>query len=192
MNCGGACNVGFADVIIGAAALAAEYQGTDRAPHIMSMITDMIRDSKQAHACAIAAAVKGFEEPPGSGGWMPDDLFGNVAKLTIASGFWEIMSFAGDIGGGFITTMPSFEDLRNPATKEYLQKYLKVKVPAEKRMRITKVLQNWAAGLHGAGTWHGAGSVQAQMISLMRVANIEEKKKIAMEVAGIEEEREER
>jgi 4-hydroxybutyryl-CoA dehydratase/vinylacetyl-CoA-Delta-isomerase len=188
MNCGGACKVGFADVIIGAATLAAEYQGTDRAPHIMTMITDMIRDSKQAHACAIAAAVKGFEEPPGSGVWMPDDLFGNVAKLTIAPGFWEIMSFAGDIGGGFITTMPSFEDLRNPATKGYLEKYLKVKVPAEKRMRITKVLQNWAAGLHGAGTWHGAGSVQAQMISLMRVADIDEKKKIAMEVAGIEEE----
>jgi len=190
MNCGGACKVGFADVIIGAASLAAEYQGTDRAPHIMTMITNMIRDSKQAHACAIAAAVKGFEEPPGSGVWMPDDLFGNVAKLTIAPGFWEIMSFAGDIAGGFITTMPSFEDLRNPATKDYLEKYLKVKVPAEKRMRITKVLQNWAAGLHGAGTWHGAGSVQAQMISLMRVADIDEKKKIAMEVAGIEEEKE--
>jgi 4-hydroxybutyryl-CoA dehydratase/vinylacetyl-CoA-Delta-isomerase len=192
MNCGGACKVGFADIVIGAAALAAEYQGTDRAPHIMTMITDMIRDSKQAHACAIAAAVKGFEEPLGSGVWMPDDLFGNVAKLTIAPGFWEIMSYAGDIAGGFITTMPSFEDLRNPSTEAYLEKYLKVKVPAEKRMRITKVLQNWAAGLHGAGTWHGAGSVQAQMISLMRVANIAEKKKIAMEIAGIEEEKEEK
>jgi len=185
MNCGGACKVGFADIIIGAAQLAAEYAGTDKAPHIREAITHMVRISEASHACAIAAAVKGKEEPPGSGVYMPDDLFGNVAKITTAHGFWQIMALAGDIAGGLVVTMPSFKELKNPATKGYVEKYLKAAVPAEKRMRITKVLQNWTAGLHGPGTWHGAGSTQAQMISLHRAANLEEKKR--KKIAGIED-----
>ena len=187
MNCGGACKVGFADIIIGAAQVAAEYAGTEKAPHIREAITNMVRISEASHACAIAAAVKGKEEPCGSGVFMPDDLFGNVAKISTAHGFWQIMALAGDIAGGLVVTMPSFRELKNPATKGYVEKYLKAAVPAEKRMRITKVLQNWTAGLHGPGTWHGAGSTQAQMISLHRSANLEEKKRIAKKIAGLEE-----
>jgi len=187
MNCGGACKVGFADIIIGAAQLAAEYAGTEKAPHIREAITHMVRISEASHACAIAAAVKGKEEPLGSGVYMPDDLFGNVAKISTAHGFWQIMALAGDIAGGLVVTLPSFKELKNPATKSYVEKYLKAAVPAEKRMRITKVLQNWTAGLHGPGTWHGAGSTQAQMISLHRAANIEEKKRLAKRIAGIED-----
>lgn len=185
MNCGGACKVGFADIIIGAAQLAAEYAGVDKAPHIREAITKMIHLAEAAHACAIAAAIKGKEEPPGSGVYTPDDLFGNVAKLTTAHGFWEIMALAGDIAGGLVVTMPSFKELQNPATKDYVIKYLQAAAPAEKRMRIIKVLQNWTAGLHGPGTWHGAGSPQAQMISLYRAANLEEKKRVAKRIAGI-------
>ncbi len=185
MNCGGACKVGFADIIIGAAQLAAEYTGVDKAPHIREALTKMIHLAAASHACAIAAAIKGQEEPSGSGVYMPDDLFGNVAKLSTAHGFWEIMALAGDIAGGLVVTMPSFKELKNPATKDYVLKYLQAAAPAEKRMRITKVLQNWTAGLHGPGTWHGAGSPQAQMISLYRAANLEEKKKIAKRIAGI-------
>ncbi|MGQ9694667.1 MAG: 4-hydroxyphenylacetate 3-hydroxylase N-terminal domain-containing protein [Thermodesulfobacteriota bacterium] len=185
MNCGGACKVGFADIIIGAAQLAAEYAGVDKAPHIRESITKMIRLAEAAHACAIAAAIKGQEEPPGSGIYTPDDLFGNVAKLTTAYGFWEIMALAGDIAGGLVVTMPSFKELQNPATKDYIVKYLQAAAPAEKRMRIIKVLQNWTAGLHGPSTWHGAGSPQAQMISLFRAANLEEKKMVAKRIAGI-------
>jgi 4-hydroxybutyryl-CoA dehydratase/vinylacetyl-CoA-Delta-isomerase len=84
-------------------------------------------------------------------------------------------------------SLPSFQELKNPATKGYVEKYLKAVAPAEKRMRITKVLQNWTAGLHGPGTWHGAGSTQAQMISLLRAANLEEKKRIAKKIAGLED-----
>lgn len=187
MNCGGACKVGFADIIIGSSILAAEYSGISRAAHIREMITEMVRLSETAHAAAIAAAVKGREEPPGSGIYMPDDLFGNVAKITTAENFWKIMALAGDIGGGLIVTMPSMRELKNPETRPYIEKYLRAAAPAEKRMRITKVLQNWTAGLHGPGTWHGAGPPQAQKISLYRVANLEEKKKIALEIAGMEE-----
>ncbi|RKO66810.1 aromatic ring hydroxylase [Desulfofundulus salinus] len=187
MNCGGACKVGFADLIIGASQLAAEYSGVHKAPHIVEKITDMIRVRETCYACAIAAAVKGREEPAGSGFYQPDDVFGNVAKLTVADGFWEIMKWAGDIGGGMAVTMPSELELENPETAQYIRKFMKAAAPAELRLRIAKFIQNWCAGLHGAGTWHGAGSPQAQKMALFALTDLEKKKKLAKNLAGIAE-----
>lgn len=186
MNCGGACKVGFADIIIGASKLATEYSGTDKIPHIREKLTDMIRISETARACTVAAALKGKEEPVGSGVYMPDEVFGNVSKINIADGFWQLMALAGDIAGGLVVTMPSLKDLENPETKHYIEKYLRAEAPAEKRMKITKVLQNWTAGLHGPGTWHGAGSPQTQKVSLYRAVDLEKKVKIAAEIAGLD------
>ncbi|OAT81304.1 aromatic ring hydroxylase [Desulfotomaculum copahuensis] len=187
MNCGGACKVGFADLIIGATQQMAEYSGVQKAPHIVEKITDMIRISETSRACTVAAALKGREEPAGSGFFMPDDIFGNVAKLTVADGFWEIMKWAGDIGGGMAVTMPSELELENPETGEYVRKFMRAAAPAEVRLRLAKFIQNWCAGLHGAGTWHGAGSPQAQKMALYALTDLESKKKLARDLAGIKE-----
>ncbi|SDH98215.1 4-hydroxyphenylacetate 3-hydroxylase N-terminal domain-containing protein [Desulfosporosinus hippei] len=188
MNCGGACKVGFADLIIGATQLAAEYSGVQKAPHIVEKMTDMIRINETARACTIAAALKGHEEPAGSGFFQPDDIFGNAAKLTIADGFWDILKWAGDIGGGMAVTMPSELELENPETAHYVRKFMKASAPAEQRLRISKFIQNWCAGLHGAGTWHGAGSPMAQKMALYALTNFEEKKNLARSLAGLREE----
>lgn len=186
MNCGGACKVGFADLIIGATQLLAEYSGVQKAPHIVDKITDMIRISETARACSVAAALKGIEEPSGSGFYMPDDIFGNAAKLTVAEGFWDIMKWAGDIGGGLAVTMPSEMELNNPETATYVKKFLKTGAPAEVRLRMAKFIQNWCAGLHGAGTWHGAGSPMAQKMALYSLADMDKKKSLARSLAGLE------
>lgn len=185
MNCGGACKVGFADLIIGASQLLAEYSGVQKAPHIVDKITDMIRISETARACTVAAALKGREEPLGSGFYMPDDVFGNTAKLTIGDGFWDIMKWAGDIGGGLAVTMPGEMELDNPETSHYIKKYLKTGAPAEARLRMAKFIQNWCAGLHGAGTWHGAGSPMAQKMALYSLTDLEKKKALAKNLAGL-------
>lgn len=187
MNCGGACKVGYADLIIGGCQLLIEYLGLEKIPHIEEKMIEMVRISETSHACAIAAALKGREEPEGSGVFLPDDLFGNVAKLNIAHGFWEIMKLAGDIAGGGVVTMPSERDLKHPEIGPYIQKYFKAAAPAEKRLRITKFLQNWVAGLHGAGTWHGAGSPQAQRVAIMSLTDFEHKKKLAKMLAKLED-----
>jgi 4-hydroxybutyryl-CoA dehydratase/vinylacetyl-CoA-Delta-isomerase len=188
MNCGGACKVGFADLIIGATQLLAEYSGLEKVPQIKDKIIDMVTLSETARACTIASALKGREEPVGSGVFLPDDMFGNIAKINIAHGFWEIMKLAGDIAGGLVVTMPSEKELKNPETKAYMEKYYKTKVPASKRMRITKFLQHWIAGQHGPGTWHGAGPVQAQRVMVERLSDMEEKKRLARELAGLKDE----
>jgi 4-hydroxybutyryl-CoA dehydratase/vinylacetyl-CoA-Delta-isomerase len=187
MNCGGACKVGFADVIIGGTMLAAEYIGVEKVPHIQEKIIDMVRLSETSHACAIAAAMRGREEPKGSGVFLPDDLFGNAAKLNIAHGFWEIIKNAGDIGGGLVVTMPRLKDLDNPEVGPTLKKVFGAAAPADKRLKVAKFLQHWAAGLHGAGTWHGAGAPQTQRFMFTVLTDFDKKKKMAKKLMGMKE-----
>ncbi|HUH66228.1 MAG TPA: 4-hydroxyphenylacetate 3-hydroxylase N-terminal domain-containing protein [Syntrophales bacterium] len=188
MNCGGACKVGFADLIIGGTMLAAEYIGVDKVPHIQEKIIDMVRFSETSHACAIAAAIKGREEPKGSGVYLPDDLFGNAAKLNIAHGFWEIMKNAGDIGGGLVVTMPRQKDLSDPEVGPMLKKAFGAAAPADKRLKVAKFLQHWTAGLHGPGTWHGAGAPQTQRFMISVLTDFEAKKKMAKKCMGLKDE----
>jgi 4-hydroxybutyryl-CoA dehydratase/vinylacetyl-CoA-Delta-isomerase len=187
MNCGGACKVGFADLVIGGCMLAMEYNGLDKVPHITEKIIDMVRFSETSHACAIAAAMRGVEEPAGSGVYLPDDLFGNAAKLNIAHGFWEIMKYAGDIGGGGVVTMPKLSDLNHPEIGPILKKSFASAAPAEKRLKIMKFLQHWTAGLHGPGTWHGAGAPQAQRVAITALTDFESKKKMVKAIMGIKD-----
>jgi len=54
--------------------------------------------------------------------------------------------------------------------------------PTEDIMKVHKHLQNWTAGLHGVGTWHGAGPVMAQKIMLQRVINYDHEKELVRRV----------
>ncbi len=188
MSCGGACKVGFADLIIGATRLLAEYNGIQKIPHVRDKLTRMVAMRDISSACAVAAAYKGREEPIGSGIWTPDEVLGNAAKYNTAYSFWEIMKWASDIGGGAITTVCHEKDLENPETKDYIEKYMRTgNATAAQRIRMLKFLQNWTAGLHGPGTWHGAGSIESQMITINNDTDWESKKQMAKELAGLKD-----
>lgn len=182
---GGPCKAGWMDLIIGATALLAEYNGADKYPSVIDKITEMITISETAYSCAIAAACKAKEEPPGSGLWLPDMLLGNISKIAGAKGFWRVIELAGDIAGGIVVTMPHERELINDEIKQYIEKYMKAAAPADKRMRIAKFLQNWVAGQHGVGTWQGGGPPDMGNVYVRRAANLEEKKKMAKDLAGI-------
>ncbi|MFO7599902.1 MAG: 4-hydroxyphenylacetate 3-hydroxylase C-terminal domain-containing protein, partial [Candidatus Desulfacyla sp.] len=184
MNCGGACKVGFMDLIIGASQLMAEYNGLAKVSHIAQKITRMLQLNDTSLACATAAAYMGQEEPVGSGVYMPDEAMSNIAKLNTNDGFWEVMALAGDITGGVSVTMPSEKELENPETRDYVAKYLAAAAPAHRRMRIIRFLQNWVAGLHGVGTYQGSGPSQNQMMVLYRIADLESKKRMAEDLAN--------
>lgn len=187
MVCGGSCKVGFGKVLIGAARLIQEFKGLEKVPHINDQMTEMITLLETVRACSKAAAIEGKEAVPGSGVYVPDDLLGNVSKLNICDAFWRMMALAGDIGGGLVVTMPSLKELKNPETREYMEKYYGFgsDASAEDILKVTKLLQNWTAGLHGVGTWHGAGPVQAQKIMVQRLTNYDDMKERAREMAGI-------
>jgi 4-hydroxybutyryl-CoA dehydratase/vinylacetyl-CoA-Delta-isomerase len=194
MTCGGTCKVGFMNQIIGAAKLIQEYKGLEKAAHINEELMEMVVLRETGRACGIAAARKGAEEPEGSGVFLPDEMMGNVAKLNICNAFWRAMALAGDIGGGLIVTMPSLKELKNPEVKDYVEEFYSFgsDEPAENIMKVHKLLQNWTAGLHGVGTWHGAGPVMAQKIMLQRVVDYEHEKNLVKKTLRLKEKKSEK
>lgn len=187
MVCGGSCKVGFGKLLVGAARLIQEAKGLEKVPHINEQMTEMVTILETVRACSKAAGIEGTELVPGSGVYFPDDLLGNVSKINICNGFWRMMALAGDIGGGLVVTAPSLKELKNPETRGYVEKYLGfgTQTSAEEMLKITKLLQNWTAGLHGVGTWHGAGPVQAQKIMVGRLADFDEMKGLARGLLGL-------
>ena len=189
MTCGGTCKVGFMNQIIGASKLIQEYKGLDKATHINEELAEMVVLRETARACGLAAAQKGAEEPEGSGVFLPDELMGNVSKLNVCNAFWRVMALAGDIGGGLLVTMPSIKELDNPEVKDYVEEFYSFgsDEPTKNIMKVHKLLQNWTAGLHGVGTWHGAGPVMAQKIMLQRVINYDHEKELVKRTLNIKD-----
>ncbi|MDO4271328.1 MAG: 4-hydroxyphenylacetate 3-hydroxylase C-terminal domain-containing protein, partial [Eubacteriales bacterium] len=80
---------------------------------------------------------------------------------------------------------------RNPATHDYIEKYLKgvSSVPTEDRMRLLRLIENMTMGTAAVGylpeSMHGAGSPQAQRIMIARQSNMEMKKQLARDIARI-------
>ena len=189
MTCGGTCKVGFMNQIIGAAKLIQEYKGLEKAAHINEELMEMVVLRETARACGLVAAQRGEEEPPGSGVFLPDEMMGNVAKLNVCNAFWRVMALAGDIGGGLTVTLPSLKELKNPEIKDYVEEFYSFgsDEPTENIMKVHKLLQNWTAGLHGVGTWHGAGPVMAQKIMLQRIINYEHEKELVKRTLNLKE-----
>jgi len=189
MTCGGTCKVGFMNQIIGASKLIQEYKGLEKAAHINDQLMEMVVLRETGRACGMAAAQKGIEEPEGSGVFLPDEIMGNVSKLNICNAFWRVMALAGDIGGGLLVTIPSLKELKNPEVKDYVKEFYSFgsDEPTENIMKVHKLLQNWTAGQHGVGTWHGAGPVMAQKIMLQRVIDYEHEKDLVRKTLNLKE-----
>jgi 4-hydroxybutyryl-CoA dehydratase/vinylacetyl-CoA-Delta-isomerase len=184
-----ACKVGVGDVLIGAAALAADYNGAAKASHIKDKLVEMTHLNETMYACALACSLEGHETS--SGAYLIDLLIANVCKQNVTRFPYEIARLAEDIAGGIMVTMPSEEDLRSDEVGHYIQKYLigVDSVPTEDRMRILRLIENLTLGSGAVGyrteSMHGAGSPQAQRIMIARLGNVEYKKKLAKRIAKI-------
>lgn len=183
----GGCKGGVADVLIGASALIAEYQGVARASHIREKLTEMVHLTETLYGTSIAAGVEGKATP--SGMFYVNPMLANVSKQNITRFMFEICRLGIDIAGGLLATMPSEADLKSPEVGRYVEKYFKGAsgVPAEHRIRVARLIENMAAGAPLVEAMHGAGSPQAQRVMIYRQGEIEEKKRLALALAGIVE-----
>ncbi|WP_027365655.1 4-hydroxyphenylacetate 3-hydroxylase family protein [Desulfotruncus alcoholivorax] len=186
----GGCKVGVGDVLIGAAAMLADYNGTARASHVKDKLIEMIHLNETLYSCGIACSCQGHRTA--SGTYLINQLLANVCKQNVTRFPYEISRLAEDIAGGLMVTMPSEKDFRHPVIGPYIEKYLKGvrSVPTEHRMRMLRLVENMTLGCAAVGyrteSMHGAGSPQAQRIMISRQANLEYKKKLARVIAGIE------
>jgi aromatic ring hydroxylase len=183
------CKPGMCDLIIGTAALLAEYNNVEHADHIQRKLTDMVMTSETVYACGVAAAAQG--KPMGPGTYVPDVLYSNIVKHTVATKIYEEFQRIHDIGGGLVVTTPSEKDFNHPKLRPYLEKYLKGKadVLAEHRVRAFKLAEDLTA--HGFAGWlmvvscHGGGSPEAQRLTIFRSYNFNKRKELAKCMSGI-------
>jgi 4-hydroxybutyryl-CoA dehydratase/vinylacetyl-CoA-Delta-isomerase len=185
----GGCKAGIADVIIGAAASIADFNGTSKAAHVRDKIVEMIHLTETLYACSIACSCEGRQLE--SGAYYVHPLLANAGKLNVTRFMYEICRLSHDIAGGYLATMPSEGDLTHPELGRYVKKYLAgvEGVPAEHRYRIGRLLENMTGGTALLESMHGAGSPQAQRIMMARQANVDQKKTFAKNLAGIREEK---
>ena len=118
----GGCKVGVGDVLIGAAALAADYNGVPKANHIKDKLIEMMHLNETLYSCGIACSTEG--EPTLAGNYQINLLLANVCKQNVTRFPYEIARLAEDIAGGLMVTMPSAQDLRDPYIGGYVKKYL--------------------------------------------------------------------
>lgn len=186
----GGCKVGVGDVLIGAAALAAEYNGVERASAVKDKLIEMVHLNETLFACGIACSAEG--KPTPSGNYLIDLLLANVCKQNVTRFPYEIVRLAEDIAGGLMVTAPSEKDLRDPVVGPYVDKYLRGvnAVSTENRLRVLRLIENMSLGTAAVGyrteSMHGAGSPQAQRIMIARQGNIGAKKKLAKAIAHID------
>jgi len=193
----GGCKVGVGDVIIGAAALAADYNGANKASHIKDKLIEMTHLNETLYCCGIACSAEGY--PTEAGNYQIDLLLANVCKQNVTRFPYEIVRLAEDIAGGLMVTMPSSIDFnsdlevgKNGETLgEVCNKFYAASETCTtiERMRILRFLENICLGSSAVGyrteSMHGAGSPQAQRIMISRQGNINAKKELAKEIAGI-------
>lgn len=183
------CKSGVGDVLIGAAASIAEFNGAEKASHIKDKLVEMTHLNETIYATGIAASYQGY--PTTSGAYLPDDMLANVCKHHVTRFPYEISRLAQDIAGGLMVTLPSEQDYQHPELHDLLRKYLQGKsgIPTEDRFRMLRLIENMTLGRNAVGylteSLHGAGSPQAQRIQIARQMQLTYKKKLAQAIAGI-------
>ena len=185
------CKCGVGDVLIGAAASIVEMNGVPKASHIKDKLVEMTHLNETIFGTGIAASYQG--KPTKSGAYLSDAMLSNICKHHVTKIPYEMARLAQDLAGGLVVTLPSELDYRSEAVGGLLEKYLKAndKFSTEDRMRILRLIENMTMGRNAVGylseSMHGAGSPQAQRIQIGRMMNLEAKKALAKELAGIKE-----
>ncbi len=170
------------EVFCGAAALAAEYHGLERAATVrgkvarLAMYTALIRAARLA-AASECRLVEGLA--------VPAAIYSNAGKFYFASEFHEMVALLQDVAGGLAITAPTAADLRNPETGPLIEKYLAGAkgVGGADRLALMHLVRDLTAsdfgGYNMVVTLHGEGSLDAQLLGAYRDADVEGLKGLA-------------
>jgi 4-hydroxybutyryl-CoA dehydratase/vinylacetyl-CoA-Delta-isomerase len=183
------CKTGLGDVMAGAAAQIAEYNGAENASHIKDKLVEITHLNETIYSSAIASSHEAKQMD--SGIFMNDEMLANVCKHNVTRFPYEISRLVQDLAGGAMVTLPSEADFDHEIVGPMLKKYMKGKdnIPVEFRQRMLRLIENMTLGRNAVGylteSLHGAGSPQAQRIQIQRQMDVERKKGYAKDLAGI-------
>lgn len=183
------CKTGLGDVLIGASAAIADYNGASDASHIKDKLVEMTHLNETIYSSAIASSHEAKQLD--SGIFMNDRMLANVCKHNVTRFPYEISRLAQDLAGGLLVTLPSDADFEHDVAGPLLEKYFKGRgnIPVEHRRRMLRLIENMTLGRNAVGylteSLHGAGSPQAQRIQILRSMDVDTKKGFAENLAGI-------
>lgn len=183
------CKPATTDLMMGAGALAAEFNGVGKASHVRDKLADLIAVAELVYAAGIAAAVKSTRYA--SGTYVPDFVFTNVGRYHAGTHLYHEYETVADLAGGLPATLPPERDWFNPETQPYLEKYImrNPTVSAENQHRLFRalsdVLCSSVGGVMQVAGIHGGGSPIMERIAITQQYNLESKKNLFKRLAGI-------
>jgi len=185
------CKAGLGDVMLGAAATIADYNGAGKASHVKDKIVEIAYLNENIAGTALAASYGG--KPMPAGNFLPDVMMANICKHNVTKYPYEITRLTHDLAGGLLVTLPSDKEFNHDVAGPMLEKYLKAKkgVTVENRRRILRLIECMTMGRNAVGylseSMHGAGSPQAQRVMIQKLMEVDKKKQLAKRLAGISE-----
>ncbi|MDD3846502.1 MAG: 4-hydroxyphenylacetate 3-hydroxylase N-terminal domain-containing protein [Syntrophorhabdaceae bacterium] len=184
----GGCKSGKIDCMVGTALTLMDYNGTTKVGHLKQKVIDMIHRAETLYGCCLASSYEGKKQP--SGTYFIDTVLANASKIHEGKEMSEATRLMIDACGGFVADLPSDRDFANGEVGDLLRKYLKGvdSVPVENRVKMYRLAEKLA--LESADTIsdiHGGGSPEAHRVTIFRETNINDKKKAAKRLAGIDD-----
>lgn len=197
------CKPAIGDLVVGTAALAAEYNNIHRTSHVRSKLAELIMISELGYAAGYAASDLGKPEvympgigviPYGPGSYIPNSIYCNVGRCISGESVFREAEIITDLCGGIPATFPHEKDFVNPDTKDYLNKYImrNPNISPENAAQfwryIGDVSVSATSGVSLFGNYHGGGSPVMESIAITSQYDIESRKDIVKRIAGINDE----
>jgi 4-hydroxybutyryl-CoA dehydratase/vinylacetyl-CoA-Delta-isomerase len=101
------------EIVAGAAALMADYNGVAKAEHIRDKLTWLVMFAEAVEVMGKAACEYCVSEPD-SDLVYPNPMCANICKSYFADNWHQATKYVQDIGGGIVATCPSSKDYFNP------------------------------------------------------------------------------
>lgn len=176
------------EILVGAAAIMAEYNGLEKVSHIQDKLSWLAWYAETTEAIG-RAACQDCVADAASGLVYPNPVYSNAAKFFFAENYHQAVKNLLDIAGGIVATVPSEKDFLNQETRPFIEKYLAAKdgIPTEHRLRAIKLTKDLASMWIQVNTLHGEGSLAAQKISIFSTSDFKRYKAAAKRAAGIED-----
>ncbi|GAB4330696.1 MAG: 4-hydroxyphenylacetate 3-hydroxylase family protein [Candidatus Abyssubacteria bacterium] len=196
------CKPAIGDLLLGTAALIAEYNGIQKASHVRAKLAEFIKVTELGYAAGYTASALGGTQlfvptmgkmPYGPGSYIPDSIYANVGRCLTGEAVFHESEMLCDLAGGIPATFPYEGDFVNPETKDLLNKYImrnpdiSPRNAAQLWRYVGDLLCSASAGVHAFGSYHGGGSPIMEQIAITSQYDIESRKEMVKKLAGIED-----
>jgi aromatic ring hydroxylase len=196
------CKPAIGDLVVGTAALAAEYNNIHRASHVRSKIAELIMVTELGYAAGYTASDLGKPEvympgvgfiPYGPGSYIPNSIYCNAGRCLSGENVFREAEIIVDLSGGIPATFPHEEDFVNPELKDHLYKYItrNPNISPENAAQFWRYVGDLycsaTGGIHLFGSYHGGGSPVMESIAITTQYDIESRKEMVKRIAGIDD-----